>query len=100
ESLLDQSVVVKDGEGRPLEFAGTLIDVTEQRNLEEQLIQARKMDALGQLTGGVAHDFNNLLASVLGGLDLFERRLELGEREKQIAAHMRHAADRGVELVR
>jgi PAS domain S-box-containing protein len=98
--LLDQSVMVPDGEGRPLEFAGTLIDVTEQRHLEEQLVQARKMDALGQLTGGVAHDFNNLLASVLGGLDLLERRLELGEREKQIAMHMRHAADRGVELVR
>ncbi|MEO6152967.1 MAG: response regulator [Croceibacterium sp.] len=82
------------------EWIGTLFDVTEQRNLEEQLVQARKMDALGQLTGGVAHDFNNLLAAVLGGLDLFERRLELGEREKQIAMHMRHAADRGVELVR
>jgi PAS domain S-box-containing protein len=98
--LLDQAVLVRDTEGRPIEFAGTLIDVTERRNLEEQLVQARKMDALGQLTGGVAHDFNNLLASVLGGLDLFERRLELGEREKQIAQHMRHAADRGVELVR
>jgi PAS domain S-box-containing protein len=100
KSLLDQAVLVKDAEGRPVEFAGTLIDVTERRNLEEQLVQASKMDALGQLTGGVAHDFNNLLASVLGGLDLFERRLVLGEREQQIAQHMRHAADRGVELVR
>ena len=81
-------------------WIGTLFDVTEQRNLEEQLVQARKMDALGQLTGGVAHDFNNMLAAVMGGLDLFERRLELGEREKQIVVHMRHAAERGVELVR
>ena len=81
-------------------WIGTLFDVTEQRNLEEQLVQARKMDALGQLTGGVAHDFNNMLAAVMGGLDLFERRLELADREKQIVAHMRHAAERGAELVR
>jgi len=93
----DQAVLVKDDGG---EFAGTLIDVTEQRNLESRLVQAQKMDAIGQLTGGVAHDFNNLLSAVLGGLHLLERRLALGDREQLLVTQMRHAAEQGAELVR
>ncbi len=94
----DQAVLV-NSDGRP-EFAGTLIDVTEQRNLESRLLQSQKMDAIGQLTGGVAHDFNNLLSAVLGGLYLLERRLSLGDREKLLVTQMRHAAEQGAELVR
>jgi CheY-like chemotaxis protein len=81
-------------------WAGTLIDVTEQKRLEGQLLQAGKMDAIGQLTGGVAHDFNNLLAAVLGGLNLLRRRLELGEREQMIVDQMQRAAEKGAELVK
>lgn len=81
-------------------WVGTLMDVTAQYALEEQLVQARKSEALGQLTGGVAHDFNNLLAAVLGGLRLLESRVALGDREQNIFEHMRHAAESGAELVR
>ncbi|MBO0750368.1 MAG: response regulator, partial [Porphyrobacter sp.] len=49
---------------------------------------------------GIAHDFNNLLAAVLGGLRLIEGRVQLGEREQQIFEQMRHAAEKGAELVR
>jgi len=95
--VIDQCVRSAEGADR---WVGTLVDVTAQRALEEQLVQARKAEALGQLTGGVAHDFNNLLAAVLGGLRLLEARVELGERERHIFEHMRHAAESGAELVR
>jgi CheY-like chemotaxis protein len=96
----DQSVLVKDGEDGSTEFAGTLTDVTDQRMLEGRLLQAQKMDAIGQLTGGIAHDFNNLLSAVLGGLHLLERRVPLEERDRLIVDQMRHAAEQGAELVR
>jgi PAS domain S-box-containing protein len=95
----DRAVLLRDGHGRPVEFAGTLTDVTEQRSLESQLIQAQKMDAIGKLTGGVAHDFNNLLAAVIGGLSLIERRASLDASQQQILAMTRHAAEQGTELV-
>jgi PAS domain S-box-containing protein len=98
--LLDQAVLLKDGDGRPVEFAGTLTDISEQRSLESQLIQAQKMDAIGKLTGGIAHDFNNLLAAVIGGLGLIEKRAVLDQEQSRILGMTRRAAEQGSELVR
>ena len=98
--FLDQAVLLKDGDGRPVEFAGTLTDITEQRSLESQLIQAQKMDAIGKLTGGIAHDFNNLLAAVIGGLGLIEKRSVLEADQKRILGMTKRAAEQGSELVR
>ncbi|HZG07518.1 MAG TPA: response regulator [Allosphingosinicella sp.] len=97
--LHDQSVLLRDQAGQPVEFAGTLLDVTDRKELEMQLVQARKMDAIGKLTGGIAHDFNNLLAAVLGGLGLIERRLPLEEEHLKILNMTRRAAEQGSELV-
>jgi PAS domain S-box-containing protein len=97
--FLDQAVLLSSGDGGSPQFAGTLLDVTEQKNLETQLVQARKMDAIGKLTGGIAHDFNNLLAAVLGGLGMIERRLPLNEEQRKILVMTRHAAEQGSELV-
>jgi len=65
----------------------------------ERLAQARKMEAIGRLTGGVAHDFNNLLAVIVGNLDLLGKRLS-DEKLSRYVAHARIAADRGAELTR
>ena len=98
--FLDQAVLLRDSDGDPMEFAGTLTDITEQRSLENQLLQAQKMDAIGKLTGGIAHDFNNLLAAVIGGLGLIEKRASLAEEEARILGMTRRAAEQGSELVR
>src|SRR5947209_3143473 len=98
--FLDHAVLLRDVDGKPVEFAGTLTDVSEQRSLESQLVQAQKMDAIGKLTGGIAHDFNNLLAAMIGGLSLLERRAELGDEQKRVLGMTKRAAEQGSELVR
>jgi len=97
--FIEQCVLEGDpGPGR--RWAGALIDVTERKQLEAQLLQAGKMDAIGKLTGGVAHDFNNLLAVILGGLDLMDRRNVFGADNQPIVEHMRQAIEKGADLVR
>jgi nitrogen-specific signal transduction histidine kinase/ActR/RegA family two-component response regulator len=75
-------------------------DVTERQAIEGQLRQAQKMEAVGQLTGGLAHDFNNLLGIVLGNLDLLAERFEPGDEAGKLADAAIEAAMRGAELTR
>jgi PAS domain S-box-containing protein len=88
-------------DGRPAEIVGTAIDITERKQLEEQLRHSQKMEAIGQLAGGVAHDFNNLLAVIKGNAELLltdPARLEAAgvESLKQLLA----ASDRAASLTR
>ena len=74
--------------------------VTERKGLERKFLQAQKMEAVGQLTGGVAHDFNNLLMVVMGNLQLVEQLVKNDERAtKRIRAAL-EAADKGSDLTR
>ena len=97
--FLDQGVWTVDEDGEA-QILGTLLDVTERRNLEEQLTQARKMEAVGQLTSGVAHDFNNLLTVVLGNADILLRRLEDQPSAAKHLGAIRAAAEKGHTLTR
>lgn len=76
---------IYDEHGTLIGFAKITRDITERRRTQEDLdlarealFQSRKMEAIGQLTGGVAHDFNNILTGIIGALDLVRRRLEAG----------------------
>ena len=92
--------VLRDAAGRPIRMIGVHTDVTERRHIEAQLRQALRMEAIGQLTGGVAHDFNNLLTVVLGNAELLRDRLADDAEARQLAETTRAAAERGASLTR
>jgi len=98
--FLDQGVLAPRHDGDGMEIIGTILDVTDRRSLEEQLTQARKMEAVGQLTGGVAHDFNNLLTVVLGNADILLRRGLSDDKQTRQVGAIRQAAERGQTLTR
>jgi len=76
-----------------------LRDLADRRAAEARMAQTQKLEAIGQLTGGVAHDFNNLLTVVIGGLNMLLKRLE-DPKQIQIAEHMLDAARRGDKLTK
>lgn len=89
------------GSGTPGAFEMIVENVTERRLLEEQLRQAQKMEAVGQLTGGIAHDLNNLLTTIITNADLAQSSLD--SRTPQVRdkiADVRDAARRGAQMIR
>jgi PAS domain S-box-containing protein len=80
--------------------ASLIEDVTGQRELEEQLRQSQKMEAVGKLAGGIAHDFNNLMTAVLGYSDLVLGRMPQGDANRAALGEIRGAAVRASDLTR
>jgi two-component system, cell cycle sensor histidine kinase and response regulator CckA len=92
------------GRSIPHDFDGKRVvfnsrDITASRNLEEQLLQAQKMEAIGTLTGGIAHDFNNMLAGILGSAELVREDLGPSHPSQEYVESITTAAQRARELV-
>jgi PAS domain S-box-containing protein len=88
----------------PAEGTATLLgvatEITERKRLEEQLLQSQKMEAVGQLAGGVAHDFNNILTAIVGYTDLLASELASNVRQLEDLEEIRKAARRAAALTR
>ena len=91
---------VRDTDGVVRRVAGTMQDVTERRLIERQLAQAQKMEAIGNLTGGMAHDFNNVLGVIIGNLDLLKRLVRNDGAAAELCGEALDGATRCAELIR
>lgn len=94
----DKAFVLYGDDGKVRRILGSITDISEQKVLEERLRQAQRMEAVGQLTGGVAHDFNNLLTIILGNADILDEELSELPHLQRLAQMTLDAADRGAEL--
>jgi PAS domain S-box-containing protein len=86
-------------QGRPA-IIGSVLDVTEKGKLENQLRQAQKMEAVGQLTGGIAHDFNNILSAVIGYGYLLQMQMKTDDPGRSYVDQILAGADRAANLTR
>jgi PAS domain S-box-containing protein len=98
---------IRDEDGELIGFAKITRDMTEKRETQlrleesrEQLFRSQKMEALGQLTGGLAHDFNNLLTAILGACELAARNTENPEKLQRMLDGIRNSAQRGAGLTK
>ncbi|MET1756091.1 MHYT domain-containing protein [Novosphingobium sp. RD2P27] len=92
-------IPMTNDQGQVVRIFGSSRDVTAQILSEEALRQSQKMEAMGQLTGGVAHDFNNLLTPIIGSLDRLQRKGLGDERDQKLVAGAMQAAERAKTLV-
>jgi PAS domain S-box-containing protein len=90
---------VRDDAGEVVGIVPEAMEITERRRAEEALRQSQKLEAMGQLTGGVAHDFNNLLTPITGALDMLQRSTGLSAREMRLVEAALQSADRARILV-
>ncbi|MCC6694435.1 MAG: PAS domain S-box protein [Candidatus Hydrogenedentes bacterium] len=99
-TVLVNAAPIRDNTGAIIAGVSVFHDITEHRQLEQQLRQAQKMEAIGQLAGGVAHDFNNILQAILGYGEMAMEQAIPGSELHLELLEVRKAAERAVALVR
>jgi PAS domain S-box-containing protein len=96
--LLERAAITRDESGQAVRFVGSLMDITERKQLQDQVLRSQKMEAFGKLAGGVAHDFNNFLTTILGYSDLLLDELGMKGAKAQHVSEIRSAAKRASAL--
>jgi two-component system, cell cycle sensor histidine kinase and response regulator CckA len=98
--VLENSSAIRDANGNIAGYRSFLRDITERKNLEDQLRQAQKMESIGTLAGGIAHEFNNILGIILGYTSILENKNIEPIRMSQGIETIKKAVQRGAVLVR
>src|SRR5690606_17966418 len=96
--VADRGRILRASDGKAVRVLAGMRDISDLNELEEQLRQAQRLEAIGQLTGGVAHDFNNLLTVMLGNAEVLKEELEHQPRHQMMADMISTAAQRAAEL--
>jgi PAS domain S-box-containing protein len=99
-TFITAATAVKDESGRVIEYRGSRRDITEHKKLEQQLLQAQKMEAVGQLAGGVAHDFNNILSAIIGYGYLLKEKMDADDPLRADVEQILESANRAAEVTR
>lgn len=92
--------VIRDKEGNIRSYQGFTMDITEKKRLENQLLQAKKMETISTLAGGIAHDFNNLLAAIYGYIEMAKEDLSYGSRAYNYLLNAEQSAQQAAELTK
>ncbi|MFN2507822.1 MAG: PAS domain-containing protein [Chthoniobacterales bacterium] len=96
--LLERALIIRNADGQPVRFVGSLMDITARKQLQDQIVRSQKMEAFGQLAGGVAHDFNNFLTTILGYSDLLLDQIGVKGANATHISEIRSAAKRASAL--
>src|SRR5256886_3271666 len=97
-NILERALILRSADGHAERMIGSLMDVTARKQLQDQLCRSQKMEAFGQLAGGVAHDFNNFLTTILGYSDLLLEERPIKEVLADHVGEIRTAAARASAL--
>jgi PAS domain S-box-containing protein len=96
----DTRTPARDSQGRVRDIRGFLVDITEQRRVEDQLRQSQKLEAIGRLAGGITHDFNNVLTIITGYSDLLLDRIPKDSNLREAVTEINSAGYRAATLTR